>query len=68
MKQSKAERFLRDPGRYAHHDRIFLNNPVIMQGMGLAPGLSPYIAAGALAVAGMWFGVWYARNRNCLTK
>lgn len=37
MKQQKAEIILRDPGRYAHHDRIFLNNPVIMQGMGLAP-------------------------------
>ena len=37
MKQRKAEVILRDPGRYAHHDRIFLNNPVIMQGMGLAP-------------------------------
>lgn len=37
MKQNKAETILRDPGRYAHHDRIFLNNPVIMQGMGLAP-------------------------------
>lgn len=37
MKQSKAEVILRDPGKYAHHDRIFLNNPVIMQGMGLAP-------------------------------
>ena len=37
MKQSKAEIILRDPGKYAHHDRIFLNNPVIMQGMGLAP-------------------------------
>ena len=23
--------------RYIHHDRIFLNNPVVMQGMGLAP-------------------------------
>ena len=37
MKQRKAEAILRDPGRYAHHDRIFLNNPVVMQGMGLAP-------------------------------
>lgn len=37
MKQAKAEIILRDPGKYAHHDRIFLNNPVIMQGMGLAP-------------------------------
>lgn len=37
MKQTKAEIILRDPGKYAHHDRIFLNNPVIMQGMGLAP-------------------------------
>ena len=41
---------------------------VAPEGMGLAPGLSPYIAAGVLAVAGTWFGVWYARNRNCLTK
>ena len=23
MKQQKAEKILRDPGRYAHHDRIF---------------------------------------------
>ena len=28
---------LRDPEKYAHHDRVFLNNPVVMQGMGLAP-------------------------------
>ena len=57
MKQSKAERFLRDPGRYAHHDRIFLNNPVIMQGMGLAPlvvlatsGRSALMLAAAVAL------------------
>ncbi len=37
MRQSKAERIVRDPGRYVHHDRIFMNNPVMMQGMGLAP-------------------------------
>lgn len=28
---------MRDPEKFAHHDRIFLNNPVVMQGMGLAP-------------------------------
>lgn len=28
---------LKDPDRFAHHDRVFLNNPVVMQGMGLAP-------------------------------
>ena len=28
---------VRDPEKYAHHDRVFLNNPVVMQGMGLAP-------------------------------
>ena len=37
MKQKTAERILRDPGKYTHHDRVFLNNPVVMQGMGLAP-------------------------------
>ena len=37
MKQQKAQQILRDPEKYAHHDRVFLNNPVIMQGMGLAP-------------------------------
>ena len=26
-----------DPERFFHHDRVFLNNPVVMQGMGLAP-------------------------------
>ena len=57
MKQSKAEVILRDPGRYAHHDRIFLNNPVIMQGMGLAPlvvlatsGRSALMLAAAVAL------------------
>ena len=28
---------MKDPDRFAHHDRVFLNNPVVMQGMGLAP-------------------------------
>ena len=37
MKRSVAERILRDPEKFAHHDRVFLNNPVVMQGMGLAP-------------------------------
>ena len=57
MKQCKAEVILRDPGRYAHHDRIFLNNPVIMQGMGLAPlvvlatsGRSALMLAAAVAL------------------
>ena len=57
MKQRKAEVILRDPGRYAHHDRIFLNNPVIMQGMGLAPlvvlatsGRSALMLAAAVAL------------------
>ena len=27
----------RDPEKFAHHDRVFKNNPVVMQGMGLAP-------------------------------
>ena len=37
MRRSVAEMIARDPEKYAHHDRVFLNNPVVMQGMGLAP-------------------------------
>ena len=37
MRQATAELILKDPDRFAHHDRVFLNNPVVMQGMGLAP-------------------------------
>ena len=37
MKRSIAEQIIRNPDKYAHHDRVFLNNPVVMQGMGLAP-------------------------------
>ena len=37
MRKSTAELILKDPDKFAHHDRVFLNNPVVMQGMGLAP-------------------------------
>lgn len=37
MKRSIAELITRDPEKFAHHDRVFKNNPVAMQGMGLAP-------------------------------
>ena len=37
MKRHAAELITRDPERFFHHDRVFLNNPVVMQGMGLAP-------------------------------
>ena len=37
MKKRTAELMLKDPEKFAHHDRVFLNNPVVMQGMGLAP-------------------------------
>ena len=37
MKRKVAEQIIRNPDKYAHHDRVFLNNPVVMQGMGLAP-------------------------------
>lgn len=37
MKRKVAEQILKDPEKFAHHDRVFLNNPVVMQGMGLAP-------------------------------
>ena len=36
MKRSTAELIAKDPAKFAHHDRVFLNNPVVMQGMGLA--------------------------------
>ena len=37
MKKRTAELILQSPEKFAHHDRVFLNNPVVMQGMGLAP-------------------------------
>ena len=37
MSKATAALILKDPDRFAHHDRVFLNNPVVMQGMGLAP-------------------------------
>ena len=37
MKRVVAEMIECDPERFAHHDRVFKNNPVVMQGMGLAP-------------------------------
>lgn len=37
MKLEKAKRIAADFDKYVHHDRVFLNNPVVMQGMGLAP-------------------------------
>ena len=37
MKRSIAELITRDPEKFAYHDRVFKNNPVVLQGMGLAP-------------------------------
>ena len=37
MRKATAELILKDPDRFAHHDRVFMNNPVVMQGLGLAP-------------------------------
>ena len=37
MKAEKARAIVANMERHVHHDRIFLNNPVVMQGMGLAP-------------------------------
>ena len=30
MKRSIAELITRDPEKFAHHDRVFKNNPVVM--------------------------------------
>lgn len=54
MNQRKAEILLKDPERFAHHDRVFMNNPVVMLGMGLAPLVVMATSgknAGMLAVA-----------------
>ena len=54
MRRSTAQLILQDPDKYAHHDRVFLNNPVVMQGMGLAPLVvlaTSGLNAGMLAVA-----------------
>ena len=37
MRSEHAKMILEDLDHYIHHDRIFLNNPAVMQGMGLAP-------------------------------
>ena len=37
MKAEKARKIVANMERHIHHDRVFLNNPVVMQGMGLAP-------------------------------
>ncbi len=37
MRPERAQNILADMEHYVHHDRIFLNNPAVMQGMGLAP-------------------------------
>ena len=29
MKKRTAELILQDPEKFAHHDRVFLNNPVV---------------------------------------
>ena len=37
MRSERAKLILEDEEHYFHHDRIFMNNPAVMQGMGLAP-------------------------------
>ncbi len=37
MKPERARLILEDEEHYFHHDRVFMNNPAVMQGMGLAP-------------------------------
>ena len=36
MKRSIAELITRDPEKFAHHDRVFKNNPVVMNICSLA--------------------------------
>lgn len=37
MRSERAQQILAEQEHYFHHDRIFMNNPAVMQGMGLAP-------------------------------
>lgn len=37
MRSERAQQILEEKEHYFHHDRIFMNNPAVMQGMGLAP-------------------------------
>ena len=37
MKENRARYFVENMERLGHQDRIFLNNPVVLQGLGLAP-------------------------------
>lgn len=37
MRPDRAKEIVADLEHHIHHDRIFLNNPAVMQGMGLAP-------------------------------
>lgn len=37
MRDDRAKRILADVDHYVHQDRVFMNNPAVMQGMGLAP-------------------------------
>ena len=57
MRRATAELIVKDPDKFAHHDRVFLNNPVVMQGMGLAPlvvlatsGQNAFMLAAAVAL------------------
>ena len=67
MKKRTAELILKDPEKFAHHDRVFLNNPVVMQGMGLAPlvvvattGQNGLMLAGGFIVLGILCAIWRA--------
>ena len=37
MRKVTAELIVKDPAKFAHHDRVFLNNPVVMQGWWCLP-------------------------------
>lgn len=43
MKDSRVQYFAENMDRLSRRDRVFLNNPVIMQGLGLAPIVLPAI-------------------------
>ena len=68
MRKATAELILKDPDRFAHHDRVFLNNPVVMQGMGLAPlvVLATTAHNGVMLAAAVTLLLVPSRVRACL--
>ena len=63
MRRATAELIVKDPNKFAHHDRVFLNNPVVMHPTLLARASVPDI----IPVIGKAFLIWDAALRPILS-